>query len=92
MHRRDFFSVVLGACIALFVPKKVKAIDDNKPQVEIKKRKGFKFIEGTEKMAPIVAMIEFKGGIWIATTKRVYEIKDNKANQAIAKPVKFIYQ
>jgi len=53
--------------------------------MKTKKRKGIKFIEGSESIAPIVAMIEHKDKVLVATTERIYEIENGKI-----KPLKLV--
>ena len=61
--------------------RKIKNLKNFIPLPEgghIKKRRGFKFIKEFSKTEPIVSMIEFKGRIIIATSKRIYELKEEK--------------
>ncbi len=59
--------------------EKIKNLKNFIPQNSfIKKRKGFKFIKEFPKVEPIVSMINFKGKILVATTKKIYELKENK--------------
>lgn len=44
----------------------------------MKSRKGMKYIKSFPKAEPIVSMIDFKGRILVATTQRIFELKDNK--------------
>lgn len=52
---------------------------------EIKKKHGFKYVTELPNNMRCVGIIEFKGGVLVATEKSVYKLKDN-----VLQPISFM--